>query len=149
MPAARPLLLALRRFLRVACAYGVLMVVALPAALGASMGPVMRELGAEAQEHLCKCGMPAGKCGCPECERLEHARQRARAADPAPAIKGGCDSDAPAVLFAALPTALLPAASTSLLPVPRTARLPVLALDLPRSLPDAQPPTPPPRSTTV
>ena len=140
---------ALARWARVACAVVTLLVVAVPAAFGATLGPVLRELGGSA-EHVCKCGMPVGRCGCPACERLERERLQERRSDPLPTLKRACDDDAPTMpLGAALPAGVLAASSSALLPVPRGDRIPVGAvLPLATSTKD-QPPTPPPRLASV
>jgi hypothetical protein len=127
----------------VVCAYAVLATLAAPAALGPALGPVLRELG-EQQAHLCKCGMAPGKCGCPECARLELERTNAHSPDAIPALRSHCDDDAPTILFGALPAAAL-ASTTGTIAVPRGERLSPLASDVPPLLPDLAPPTPPPR----
>jgi hypothetical protein len=60
---------ALRRWCRVLA-----LVATLPIACGSSWGVLVRALGAE-HDHHCACGMVRGKCGCPECERIEAGRQ--------------------------------------------------------------------------
>jgi len=132
---------------RLACAYAVLATLAAPSALGPAMASVLRELGAQ-EAHRCKCGMIAGKCGCPECERLEHERALVRTPDAVPALRSHCDDDAPTLLLGALPVAGL-ASVTGTLSVPRGERLSVLASELPPLLPERDPPTPPPRSAAV
>jgi hypothetical protein len=107
------------------------------------MGPVLREIG-EQQAHLCKCGMVPGKCGCPECERLERARQQAHAPDAVPTFRRDCDDDAPSVLFNALPAAAL-ASRSETLPAPRGERVRPLNADGPPLSLYLDPPTPPPR----
>jgi hypothetical protein len=133
----------MRRLLRALCAYAALVTLAAPAAFGPAMGHVLRELGAQ-HAHLCKCGMVPGKCGCPECERLEQARQRVLAPDALPAMRGECDDDAPSILFGALPAVgLAPPVAT--IPVPRGERVPPLRANAPPLWPHLDPPTPPPR----
>jgi hypothetical protein len=137
----------LGRWLRLVCAIATLLTIATPAALGAAMGPILDELGT-AHEHVCKCGMEPGKCGCPECARAEQERLHDRGHQVAPILKSGCNQDAPAIQFAALPPmALAPAGIV--LPAPRGERLARerahdLALDH-----DLDPPTPPPRLAAV
>ena len=46
----------------------------LPLLLGPATMPLVRALGG-LEEHHCACGMAAGKCGCPECARLEEQRR--------------------------------------------------------------------------
>jgi hypothetical protein len=121
----------------------VLAVLAAPAALGSAMGPVLRELGAQ-QVHMCKCGMPVGRCGCPECERLEEQRQRDRAPDVVPALKSHCDDDAPALVLGALAATGLPAWA-GVHPVPRGDRISRPKAARPPRIPSLDPPTPPPR----
>jgi hypothetical protein len=137
----------IRRLLRLMCAYAVLATLAAPAAFGPALGPMLRELGAQ-QVHLCKCGMPVGKCGCPDCERLEEQRQRDLAPSVLPALRRHCDDDAPAILVAALPAMAL-TSSVGVLPVPRGDRVSRLSRDVPPPHPSPDPPTPPPRRVTA
>ena len=133
----------LRRWLRLACVWGVLSTIAAPAALGAAMGPVLRELGM-GTEHMCMCHMPAGKCGCPECARLEAERLRERPVAAVPTWKSGCDDDAPATPFSALPAAVLPSCET-VLAAPVGDRVSRLWWSAPPPALDREPATPPPR----
>jgi hypothetical protein len=136
---------AVRIRLRVAVACAVLAVLAAPAAFGAATGVVMRELGAATAEHVCKCGMPAGKCGCPACERLENERRHEHASLAIPALKGHCDDDAPPIQLGGLPSAAAAAGTAVVLAPERGERTPaLLAFDQPPSF-DLRPPTPPPR----
>jgi hypothetical protein len=137
------LALSVRCWLRLVGCYAVLAALAAPAALGPAMGPVLRELGAQ-QVHLCKCGMPEGKCGCPACDRLAQERQHEHAPGTIPAFKNHCDEDAPATPFAALPTGVL-APAVAVLPVPMGDRVGRVAFRLRPTLRDPEPPTPPPR----
>jgi hypothetical protein len=132
---------------RLALAVATLLTIAAPAALGPAMGTLLDELGS-AHEHVCKCGMAPGKCGCAACDQAEQERLHARGHQVAPVLKGGCNDDAPAVQFAALPPAFLPAAGT-LLPAPRSERLVHDRASDP--VPDRAlaPPTPPPRLASV
>lgn len=143
---------ALRRLvcsLRYAVSVVTLIVIAAPCALGAAMGPMMRELG-EAQSHTCKCGMQPGKCGCPECARLEDERRAEHRQTPEPALKRHCDDDAPAMpLGAPLPSGVLAATTTDLLSVPAGDRQPIAAGVAFVPSADLEPPTPPPRIATV
>jgi hypothetical protein len=136
----------LRRWLRLALAVATLVTIAAPAALGAAMGPILDQLG-QSHEHVCKCGMPPGKCGCPECDRAEQERLRERH-QVVPLLKSGCDHGAPAIQFAALPPASLSAAGT-MLPAPRGERLARDPADSPVLDHALDPPTPPPRLATV
>jgi hypothetical protein len=138
---------ALRRWQVVACAFATLFAVAAPAALGPALGPLLQELGAQ-QEHMCKCGMAPGKCGCPECARAEHERLRERLPDAVPVVKGDCEKDAPAMAFAALPAGPLPPA-WSVLPVPSGERIPMSATSTVPFDTTPEPPTPPPRLASV
>jgi hypothetical protein len=127
----------------------VLLVVALPAALGSALGPVLRDLAGSSQ-HVCKCGMPVGRCGCPACERLERERLRERQPDPLPALKRHCDDEAPTMpLGTALPAGVLAASSSATLSVPRGERLPVGASPSFETSTNDEPPTPPPRFASV
>jgi hypothetical protein len=137
----------LARWVQLACAVGALLAIAAPAALGPALGPILRDLGAQ-QEHLCKCGMATGKCGCPECARAERERLRERMPDVVPVLKDQCDKDAPAMAFAALPMAALAAASVKV-PVPAGERVSLRASDRAPAQRDVEPPTPPPRIASV
>ncbi|HEX3344472.1 MAG TPA: hypothetical protein VHS09_07850, partial [Polyangiaceae bacterium] len=118
-------------------------------ALGAAADPVLRMLG-DTHDHVCKCGMPAGKCGCPECDRAEKERLAERRTDAAPTLKRHCDDGATAMpLGDALSAGILTAATDATLPVPRGDRLPVGATTASFSFPDDSPPTPPPRTAPV
>jgi hypothetical protein len=136
----------LRRWVRLALAVATLVTIAAPAALGAAMGPILDQLGS-AHEHVCKCGMAPGKCGCPDCDRAEQDRLSEHR-QVSPVLKGGCDQGAPAIQFAALPPAFLPAAGT-LLPAPRGERLARDRASSPIPDHDLDPPTPPPRLASV
>jgi hypothetical protein len=148
VPRVAPLQRLLRRWARLVCAV-TLVVLAAPAALGASLGPVLRELG-ESPTHVCKCGMPVGKCGCPACERAEQERLGEQRAEATPILKRHCDDDAPAMpLGAALPAGVLAASSDTTMTVPRGDRIPVAATTASGYAADDPPPTPPPRLATV
>jgi len=112
------------------------------------MGPVLRELGATQQEHVCKCGMPQGKCGCPECALLDMHRQAERVPDAIPSLKNRCGDDPSAVPFTATAVAVVPPQ----MQVPPAAPLDDGARFLPRpalASPDLERSTPPPRSASV
>jgi hypothetical protein len=127
--------------------YVTLAVIAAPSALGAAMGPVLSELGA-AQEHVCKCGMPQGKCGCPECEWLELERSAGHAPDAIPTLKGHCDDDASPVPFTATAVALVPLQLDILRATPIDPGQRFLPCIAPASL-DLERSTPPPRYASV
>jgi hypothetical protein len=136
----------LRQWARFATALLVLLVAA-PVALGGAAGPLARALGAQ-EEHLCKCGMEPGKCGCPECARLERDRLHDAAPDLVSTLKKPCDQDRAAIAFDALPAGVLASAGTKLA-IPRGERIRVGA-HLSRLDPrDTEPPTPPPRLATT
>jgi hypothetical protein len=138
----------LRQWARLVCTV-TLVVLAAPAALGASLGPILNELG-DSTGHVCKCGMPVGKCGCPACDRAEQERLGEHRTEAAPILKRHCDDDAPAMpLGAALPTGVLAASSDVMLSVPRGDRIPIAATTTSGYATDAQPPTPPPRLASV
>jgi hypothetical protein len=140
---------ALAHWARMAGAVVTLLVVAMPAAFGATLGPVVRGLGGSI-EHVCKCGMPAGKCGCPACARVERERLREQQPDPLPTLKSPCNDDAPPMpLGAALPAGVLAASSSGTLSVPRGDRIPVDAATSIHTSTKDQPPTPPPRFASV
>jgi hypothetical protein len=138
----------LRQWARLVCAL-TLVALAAPAALGASLGPILRQLG-ESTAHVCKCGMPVGKCGCPACERTEEQRLSEHRAEALPTLKRHCDDDAPAMpLGAALPAGVLAASSDAALTVPRGDRIPAASATTSSDFTDQQPPTPPPRFASV
>ena len=138
---------ALRRWRVLACALATLFAVAAPAALGPALGPLLKELGGQ-EEHVCKCGMAPGKCGCPECAQADRERLRERMPDAVPVLKDDCDKDAPAFAFAALPTGPLPPAR-AVLPVPAGERIPMSAASTVPFDRNLEPPTPPPRLASV
>jgi hypothetical protein len=133
--------------LRLALAVATLVTIAAPAALGAAMGPILDQLGS-AHEHVCKCGMAPGKCGCPDCDKAEQERLHDRGHQVMPVLKGGCDEDAPTIQLASMPPAFLSPSST-LLPAPRGERVARDPAHAPFRGPDLDPPTPPPRLATV
>lgn len=135
------------RWVRLACAVATLITIAAPAALGPAMGSVLDQLGSM-HEHVCKCGMAPGKCGCPDCAQQELQRQQAPRHQQTPVLKSGCDQDAPAIQFAAMPPASVPAAGV-LLPIPRGERMTLAPVSAPAFDRDLDPPTPPPRLASV
>jgi hypothetical protein len=138
---------ALQRWARLVCALATLAVVA-PMALGAALGPVMRELGGDASSHQCKCKMGPGKCGCPACLQLDRERASERRQGSTPCLRGQCDLDGQAFPFAAPPAAVLAAAST-MLPVPRGERAAANAACRPPPSTSVEPPVPPPRIASI
>ena len=109
-----------------------------PMSLGPATGALARAVGAI--HHACACGMAPGKCGCPECERLEREATRRTAR---PVLEANCERETAA-----------PQASWPPCTIPRESG--VLALDLrgaidltsPAQLKPFDsdgPPTPPPR----
>jgi hypothetical protein len=142
----------LRRFwlaVRYAVSVVTLIAVAAPCALGGATGPLVRAL-ADAQEHVCKCGMKPGTCGCPECAKLERERRADHAPSPVPVLKRHCDDEAPAMpLGAPLPTGVLPATATGSLGPARGERSPVAAALGFVPAVELSPPTPPPRIDAV
>jgi hypothetical protein len=138
---------ALQRWARLVCAVATLAVLA-PMALGAAMGPVVRELGADASAHQCKCKMGPGKCGCPACLQLDRERASERRQGSTPCLRGQCDLDGQAFPFAAPPAIVLVAAST-MLPVPRGERAAVNAASRPLPSATEEPPVPPPRIASI
>jgi hypothetical protein len=130
-----------------ACALATLLSIAAPAALGPALGPLLREVGSQ-QEHVCKCGMAPGKCGCPECAQAERERLSERMPDAVPVLKDDCDKDAPAIAVAALPTGPLPPAR-AVLPVPAGERVSMSAASTVPFDRTLEPPTPPPRLASV
>ncbi|HEY1696065.1 MAG TPA: hypothetical protein VGG39_28055 [Polyangiaceae bacterium] len=142
----------LRRFwlaVRYAVSVVTLIAIATPCALGGATGPLVRAL-ADAETHVCKCGMKPGTCGCPECARLERARRADHAPSPVPVLKRRCDDDAPAMpLGEQLPTGVLPATVTAALEPSCGERSPVAAALTFVPAVDLSPPTPPPRIDAV
>jgi hypothetical protein len=138
----------LRRWARLVCTV-TLVVLAAPAALGASLGPILHELG-DSAVHVCKCGMPVGKCGCPSCERTEQQRLSEHRTEAVPTLKRHCDDDAPAMpLGAALPAGVLAASSDVTMTIPRGDRILVATTTTSGYVTDHPPPTPPPRLASV
>jgi hypothetical protein len=127
--------------------YVTLAVIAAPSALGAAMGPVLRELGAT-QEHVCKCGMPQGKCGCAECAWLELERQAGHVPDAMATLKRHCDDDASPVPFTATAVALVPPQVHILPATPIDSGQRLLPCTAPTSI-DLERSTPPPRYASV
>jgi len=120
--------------------------VLLPLALGPAMSSFAIALGG-APEHLCACGMKAGTCGCPECERRERLL-RTDDAPPVPntrAVLGSCDDHGRGSLAASLPPAIVPP-TLSVLASPCFGVL-ATAVVIEGAPPEpGAPPTPPPRS---
>ncbi len=139
--------MSLRAWFRLVCVYLTLAVIAAPAALGAAMGPVLSELGAS-QEHVCKCGMPQGKCGCPECALLDLERRAGEVPDAVPTLKRHCDEDGSTVPFTATAVALVPAQPHVLPAMPFDAGTRIPLCTTPAS-PDLERSTPPPRRAPV
>lgn len=153
MDFGRRLAHALGRWVRLACTVATLAVVVAPVALGAAVGPLMRELGADVSAHRCKCQMAPGKCGCPECVHLEKERASEQAHaherhDPERVLRGQCEKDGPAFPFAGPPAAVL-ASVAAALPVPVSDRLAVgMPAESPVSSTD-EPAVPPPRIASI
>jgi hypothetical protein len=124
-------------------------VLAAPLLLGPGSGTILRALGG-ADEHRCACGMKAGQCGCPECERLEHARQlEADALRGHAVMRSTCD-DHGAGLAVAGGALVATAPIHAVLPSVPFQPLDVLLPHEPDpSLERARPPTPPPRYATA
>jgi hypothetical protein len=126
-----------------------LLLVAMPSALGDTLGPVLRELVGSSQ-HVCKCGMAVGHCGCPACARVERERLQEQEPDRLPTLKRHCDDEAPSMpLGAALRAGVVPASSIATLLVPRSDRTPVGTSTPFKTSAKDEPPTPPPRSASV
>jgi hypothetical protein len=134
-----------RAWVRLACVYVTLAVIAAPSALGAAMGPVLRELGAT-QEHVCKCGMPQGKCGCPACALLELERRAGHMPDAVSTLKRHCDDDvSPVPLTTTAPAVIPPELHVfAATPLDTGRRLPPCTAP---ASPDLEPSSPPPRSS--
>ena len=148
MARVAPLQRWLRRWARLVCTV-TLVVLAAPAALGASLSPIFHELG-DSTVHVCKCGMPVGKCGCPACDRAEQQRLSEHMTEVVPVLKRHCEDEAPAMLLgAALPAGVLAASSDVTMTIPRGDRIPVATTTTFGYSTDDSPPTPPPRSASV
>ncbi len=134
-----------RRIVHLAVVLATAAVLAAPLLLGPGAGALLRALGG-ADEHRCACGMKAGQCGCPECERLEQRKQlEAEVLRGHAVLRSTCDDHAAALGGAALPVATAPVASV--LPrVPFELRTLVVPHEPDPSLERARPPTPPPRA---
>jgi hypothetical protein len=117
------------------------MAVASPALLGPGVMRVLVDLGTHA--HVCKCGMRAGTCGCPECERLEKLRTADERPCPVPAMRRQCD-DPPAFAPSA-PWVAVPTWGVRLSPIPVLGEQTPAFSALPHADPVLDPPTPPPR----
>jgi hypothetical protein len=125
----------------------VLVVVAVPMALGAATGPVRDALGITA--HKCACGMAPGKCGCAECARVEHARRQERMPGPAPIVRSSCDQDDAAPLASTMvPPFVLPLTGLAV-PAPAHDEDPAADVQALHSAMTLEPPTPPPRFASV
>jgi hypothetical protein len=126
--------------------FALALVLLAPLVLGPAIGPVTRALGGEAK-HLCACGMIAGTCGCPECEKAERQRHRDDTRS-YPLAKGQCGGDDTPVAFAPLPD-VAPA------PVSLTIPAPAVRAAVPEPMPrwasaaPVAPPTPPPEEAVV
>jgi hypothetical protein len=133
-----------RRALHLVCTLAVGLLLAAPMLLGPAAPWALRALGGE-PVHRCACGMKQGKCGCPECADLEHARAQAKKPSARPTVKSTCDDDAPPMPNASpLPRATEPSVVAAMPPS--------FELVEPSEAPDAlrprgreAPPTPPPR----
>jgi hypothetical protein len=138
----------LRRWLHRAITIACAVVLSAPLLLGPGAGALLRALGG-ADVHRCACGMKAGTCGCPECERLEHAHQlEAEALREHPVLKSSCDTNDVAPGSFDVPVAAPPFLS-KLPAAPRELR-PVIDNAQPDpSLERARPPTPPPRTANA
>ncbi len=131
-----------RAILARAFGLAVALVLLAPILLGPAIGPITHALGGEAK-HLCACGMVAGTCGCPECEKAERQRHREDAPKAYPVAKSQCGGNDTPVAFAPLPLAA-PAEGCPLLPkVTAEVNLPVPTQPW-ASLEPIKPPTPPP-----
>ena len=138
----------LRRLLHLVVVLTTAAVLAAPLLLGPGAGAIVRALGS-ADVHRCACGMRAGACGCPECERLERTRAHdAEALRGHPILKTTCDGEGAAGGYAPLPSFAAPIAAT-LPPLPSELRGFAAAPELEPSLERARPPTPPPRHASV
>jgi len=127
--------------MRLVCVVVTFLTVAAPTALGAAIGPLGGDFG---HEHVCKCGMAPGKCGCPECARAEQDRLRDRAQSRLPVLKTQCDQDGSTIPFTALPQSPLPP-TTSMPPIAGRERAILTAAVANLDSRSPEPPTPPPR----
>jgi hypothetical protein len=137
----------LARCARHGAAFVALLAMLAPLWLGPATLPLLRALAGDAS-HTCACGMAPGTCGCPECERLEHERQREHAPRPYRVLKSACDDQGAPLPSLAVPPCVMPA-TLALHDARITGLAPpaLLAHDAAR-VPDG-PPTPPPRAARL
>jgi|HubBroStandDraft_1064217.scaffolds.fasta_scaffold184556_2 hypothetical protein len=114
-----------------------------PMVFGPAFMPLTRALGGD-ETHVCACGMAPGKCGCPECERVEHERLRESAPRPYPVLRGPCSRDTATSGYASLPPSIAPSTGV-LLPRAPVEWVTTEALENVPSRLSAEPATPPPR----
>jgi hypothetical protein len=135
-----------RRFVALVCQLAAAIVVAAPMLLGPALSPLLRATHNEA--HLCACGMAAGTCGCPECDRLEAQRHEDETPGPNPVIRSSCDDDESPLPSTAQPPSVLAAAFALRDDAPGDV-LPIAPLAPLTSLENDGPPTPPPRHRSL
>jgi hypothetical protein len=124
-----------------------LWIVVMPLALGPATTPLTRWLGGEA-DHRCSCGMKAGTCGCPECERLERIRAYDREHESTnPLVKTACDTNDD-MLRSQTPCASIPT-MPAIARASRTRHAHTTFHAHLESIDRAPPPTPPPRNATA
>jgi len=123
---------------------GIVLIVSAPLVLGAG-GFVMLRALAGLDEHHCACGMKAGACGCPECERIEHARLSERdVLREHPVLKSSCGDDS-VVPGAGWPLIAPPMCSATLPPLGFESALVDGWFEVDLSIARAKPPLPPPK----
>lgn len=134
-----------RRILHLVVVTTVAVILAAPLLFGPGANAFLRALGGDA-EHRCACGMVAGKCGCPECERLEHQEQHeAEALRGHAVLKSTCANDDAIPGYGSLPVVAAPLAMA--LPHAAFEMREIFVVDVTdSSLERGPPPTPPPRS---
>jgi hypothetical protein len=119
-------------------------IAAAPVLLGAVFTPLLRVLHVEVV-HLCACGMPAGKCGCAECQRLERLRHQDGAPGHEATLRSGCSDDEAPIPATAVPPYVLPA-SWALREPALDRVVPAREFRSLHGLEGEGPPTPPPRA---
>ncbi len=126
-------------------ALAVATLLAAPLLCGNAFGAWLRVV-APAVAHTCACGMKAGTCGCPDCERMERAHLEERAPKPYRVLRSQCDDDGEMVPTGTVPPSTI--ASPAFVVAPSESRLIASRpLTSPESRERREPAKPPPRSS--
>jgi len=118
-------------------------IAAMPIALGPATSTVTRLLGGE-PEHKCMCGMKRGECGCPDCEKLEAQRRADHREHTYAMIRSGCEDDEGFVRAPPIPVAVPLRDAVLVMPAPSETVFIVSIAALESQL-SREPSTPPPR----